>query len=402
MNKLIKGDSLEALQAMNDDSVDLIYIDPPYYFNTSRRGAFNYNSDFELADWKHLMSVRLIEAKRVMNKEAIIFISTNEDGMPYLRIICDEIFGEKNFVENFIWNNSNAIKNNSTTTSTTHEYVLCYAKNKVSISNRTYFRKKKKGVEKALSLYTSMKKAQKPIQEIEEALKLLSNHPSYLDLHGFSNADEVGIYKKDNLSAPSPKNKKTYDVLHPVTRQPCKLPSTGWRFTEESMQELLDQNRIAFGEDHTTVPSRRSYLYAPQFNEDKTYNIVTSLIDDTSRGKNDLLELFDEAPFAFPKPVSLIKTLIAMHPKKDIKVLDFFAGSGTTGHAVMELNKEDGGSRSFILVEQMDYAEDLTKERIIRAMSKYEYDESFTYEVFDSHGQEDDASQELVKADDAS
>jgi adenine specific DNA methylase Mod len=162
------------------------------------------------------------------------------------------------------------------------------------------------------------------------------------------------------------------------------------------MQELLNQNRIAFGEDHTTVPSRKLYL------EETKYEPARSILLNNSTGKEDLLELFDEAPFAFPKPVSLIKTLIAMHPEKDIKVLDFFAGSGTTGHAVMQLNKEDGGSRSFILVEQMDYAEDLTMERIIRAMNKYEYDESFTYEVFDSHGQQDDASQESVKACDAS
>ena len=382
-NLIIQGNNLSALHSLKAskkyNSYDLIYIDPPYYFKeTKSEDAFNYNSNFAKSSWVSFMKSRLIEAKTLMNKEAIIFISTNEDGMPYLRIICDEIFGEKNFIENFIWNNTNTGKNNSTTTRTSHEYILSYAKSKTSISDRTYFRRKKRGADQAQLIFTSMKALNKTNREIEVALKAFYKNKD-LDVHNFCNVDDIGIYKKDNISAPSSKNKKTYDVLHPITQQPCKLPSKGWGFTQESMQELLNQDRISFGEDHTTVPNKKNYLYAPLFYEDKTYNIVTSLIQDASQGKNDLLNLFDEAPFAFPKPVNLIKTLIAMHPKKDIKVLDFFAGSGTTGHAVMELNKEDGGTRSFTLVEQMDYAKDLTVARIQKAIDKYSYSEDYSF-----------------------
>ena len=372
MNKLIKGDSLEAMRAMDDESIDLIYIDPPYFFESSRKGAFNYNSDFTEDEWRELLVSRLTEAKRVLNDTGIIFASINEDGLILLKTFMHQVFGASNFVENFIWYNPNNIKNNSLTTSTSHEYVLCYAKDKLTISNKTYFRKKKSGVDEVLSIYSSMKALGKTNLEIEKTLKAFYKN-KHLDVHNFCNVDDAGIYYKDNLSAPAAKNKKTYDVLHPITNQPCKLPSTGWRFTQESMQGLLSQNRIAFGEDHTIVPSRKNYLYAPQYDEDKRYTVLKSLIEDTSYGKEDLLKLFDEAPFVFPKPVSLIKTLIAMHPKKDIKILDFFAGSGTTGHAVMELNKLDGGTRTFTLVEQMDYAEDITWERLVRAKAKYNY-----------------------------
>lgn len=373
MNQLIKADNLEALKSMEDNCIDLIYIDPPYFFHSSRKGAFNYDSDFTREQWTQLMMPRLTEAKRVLNDTGIIFVSINEDGQAYLKLFMDEVFGTANFVENFIWVNINAGKNNTLTTSNIHEYILCYAKSLNLIKTLKYFTKEKPGAKEILSIFNNGKLNNRTNLQIQkDILKYFKENTHLKGITNYFNVDNKAPYRKSPLSAPT-KNKKTYDLLHPITQKPCKVPSRGWGFTQESMQKLVDEDRICFGETEEIIPTSKTYI------TEVMTEPVRSLLEDSSSGKLDLLELFDEAPFAFPKPVSLIKTLIAMHPRKDIKVLDFFAGSGTTGHAVMELNKEDGGIRSFILVEQMDYAETITWERLKRAKAKYDYTDSLEF-----------------------
>ena len=175
--------------------------------------------------------------------------------------------------------------------------------------------------------------------------------------------DNYMPYTSADASAPNGKGPH-YDVLHPITKKPCKTPSRGWCFTRESMDELLDNNRILFGENENNVPRVKKTLI-----ETET-EVAKSIILDNTDGKKELMAIFNVATpdFTNPKPTTLIKTLLKFINSTDITVLDFFAGSGTTGQAVMELNKEDGGNRKFILCTNNEIDSNKSMELMI---SKY-------------------------------
>jgi adenine-specific DNA-methyltransferase len=346
----------------------MIYIDPPY--NTG--GDFVYKDDFKdtiknykeqtnqttrtnpetsgryHTDWLNMMYSRLMLAKNVLSEDGVIFVSIDEFEVFNLLKIMNEIFGENNVIENFIWI-KNVTKNNSKTTSTNHEFVLCYSKNKLIIEKiDDYFVKKKEGFDEVNKILNVCKQLKLNIKECENRLRSFYNQNPYLKgITSYKFIDsKYRAFSSDNMSPPGGEG-YDYEIIHPKTNKPCKKSTRGWLYTFEKFQELLSFDYILFGKDETTVPRLKKFL------DEVSLEIYTSIINENSNGERELRDIFnsDKAPFENPKPTKLINYLLRSVPQSDITVLDFFSGSSTTAHAVMRLNAEDGGKRKFILVQ---------------------------------------------------
>jgi len=393
-HKLIIGENYDALKnllAVYENKVDFIYIDPPYNTESTRTdgnsltdiegqntGKFIYRDKFSRTGWLNMMNERLQLARKLLSDKGVIFISIDDNEQAYLKVLCDDVFGEKNFVENFIWI-KNSTKNLSRTTSTNHEYILCYSKNKSVIEKLEIFRKKKEGLDEVKELIAKAENQNLTKEEVEKQLKeLYKQHKDwkgitqYVNVDIIKNEDEfhqvrkyLRVYMLDNTSAPGePKPERMYDILHPITKQPCKKPVNGWGFKKETMDDLIKNNRIEFYDSHLKVPRIKRYL------EDLEDEIIKSVITNYNDGKKELYSIFNEKVFEFPKTITLIKYFLQITDKNAI-ILDFFAGSGTTGQAVMELNEEDGGKRQFILCTNNEngIAENITYERLYRVIN---------------------------------
>lgn len=373
-NFLLEGDNLHSLKLLektHKGRIDVCYIDPPY--NTLNEDfaygdkMLDENDGFKHSKWLSFMKERLQIARKLLADDGVIFISIDEYEFAQLKILCDEIFGEDNFVENFIWV-KNSTKNLSKTTSTNHEYVLCYAKNIECVRrNDKLFRIEKPGLSEVKEI---LKKATDDgLSPVEASQKLKEFYKAHPELKGISQYNRVDFgpknsdqrsyqaYRLSDSSAPKATGKAaTYEVIHPIDGKPCISPARGWAYTWETMQKHIENGLIEFYNDHNHVPQFKRYLDSVETEVQK------SVISDFKDGKKELIKIFEESPFENPKPTTLIKTLIKCCGKNAL-VLDFFAGSGTTGQAVLDLNKEDGGNRHFILCtnnevsasKQLDY-----------------------------------------------
>lgn len=383
-NLYIEGDNLEVLKLLRHTymgKIKMIYIDPPY--NTGKdflykdnfyidkeeydENSGQYDEDGNLlfsntesngryhTDWLNMMYPRLRMARDLLTDDGAIFISIDEHEVSNLKKICDEIFGENNYIECFIWV-KNSTKNLSKTTSTNHEYILCYSKMKTYIEEQLLFRIEKPGINEVQAILKEANDSSLSVEETEKRLKQF--YKSREDLKGINsygkvdyviNSDgkkEMKLYTLSDLSAPKSVGKALdYDVYHPVTKKPCKVPSRGWVCSETKMLEYINNNLVYFYEDETKVPRFKRYLDTVQT------EVMKSVIENFNDGKKDLMKLFNgEAFFENSKPVSLLSYLFLL-TDKDTIILDFFSGSATTAHAVMELNAEDGGNRKFIMVQ---------------------------------------------------
>lgn len=237
MNKIFQGDNMLSLDLINDNSIDTIYIDPPY--NTNLK-TLSYNDTFD--NYKLFIKERLEKAKQKLKDDGIIFISIDEHSFSDLKIICDEIFFKKNYIETFIWV-KNSTKNNSRTTSCIHEYILCYAKIKNNVKGK--FRIKKPGIDEVLEIYNENKT--KSFSEIENLLKKFYKENSYLKgIKIYNKVDENGIFQIDNAGAQCG-NGIRENVFHPKTGKACSIPSGGWRYSLETLKEHIKNNRLFFG-----------------------------------------------------------------------------------------------------------------------------------------------------------
>ncbi len=426
-NLFIEGDNLEVLKLLQKSyagKVKLIYIDPPY--NTGK--DFIYRDDFRdnirnykkltgqvdeegsplttnteasgrfHTDWLNMMYPRLKQAHSLLKKDGAIFVSCDEEEQPRLRLIMDEIFGEENFVADMVW--AAGRKNDSRLISVSHEYIVCYVRDAEYLKEqKVTWRQRKKGLEDIYAQYESQKsKHGDDYEAITKGMKawfksLPQNHPAKAHKH-YSHADKRGLYFPDNISWPGGGGPK-YEVLHPVTGKPVKIPSRGWMTSDpEKMNQWIMDDRVHFGSDENTVPCIKSYL------KDKEYQTPYSVFYQDGRAATKRLrELMGDAVFDFPKDETVMKEIIEMVSANDDIVLDCFAGSGTTGHAVMAQNAKDGGKRRYILVqlpepldpekkEQKTAAEycdqlgkprtiaELTKERLRRAANKIKEEHS--------------------------
>lgn len=395
-NFILEGDNLHSLKLLNKThrgKIDVIYIDPPY--NTMNEGfvysdkKIDSNDGFRHSKWLSFMNERLRVANNLLAMNGLIFISVDENEYAQLKLLCDEIFNENNFVENIIWNKR--VPKNDKGIGNIHEYILVYAK---SSDFKYKLMVQKDGMDEINNLISEARKNKKSIPETEEELRKLykiKEYPRAITL--YNNIDNnYRIYGKINMSWPNGNTfGPRYDVLHPITKKPVKVPDRGWRWSEKTLQEKVDYNNIQqlhdgsymcgniwFSSKDSMQPSSVNYL------DEVDRMLLRSIISLKSDGGMILEEIFGEkSKFAYPKPVELIKMLIdaCTYNEKNAIILDFFAGSGTTAQAVMELNNEDGGSREFIICtnNESGICEQVTYPRIKTVITgKREDDSSYS------------------------
>lgn len=384
-NMLIVGDNLDALKLLQESylgKIKMIYIDPPY--NTGNDFVYHDNftikkddyrdftkdeegtvlvSEDEFAenskangrfhsDWLSMIYPRLKLARNLLTDDGVIFISIDDNEQANLKKVCDEIFGEDNFVANLIWQNKYTIANDKVNGLTTQtEYILCYAKI---------------GADRVIFTKAPLRK-----EYIEANYSNLDNDPNgpYMTVQMFKF-----------------KNPYSFDVTSPTG----KVWNKPWNFTPESFKALDDTGAVYWGLDGNSLPRKKVYLKNSK-GVGRRNLLLGEEVGYTADSSKDLRVLFEDGNiFEYTKPASLIKFLINMIPGNDGLILDFFAGSGTTGQATMEKNFEDDGSRRFILVQMdseldntktakksgLETVADITKERLRRVGEKISREKS--------------------------
>lgn len=329
------------------ENVDVCYIDPPYNTGNSNSASFTYNDSFGGSEkWLEFMEERLLPLKQLLKPTGVVIVSIDDSEVHHLRVLMDNLFGRKNFIAQVVVDSGSA-KNNARFFSVTHEYMLVYANNLAALyKSGVKWRKKRDGVDLLLSEYESTKKTMKnDFGAISKHLKQwVKTAPLTPRLKMFYNADARGLYTYADLSTPS--SGARYDVIHPVTGKPCKVPSRGWGITQENMEKLIADDRIIFPPDDTSQPLRKLYL------KSSNDQVQKAVLEYSARYSTHLLEkiLGKRNAFNNPKNLDMMIDLLALVTPVDGVVLDYFAGSGTTGHAVMALNKKENSKRKFVLV----------------------------------------------------
>ena len=345
-NLYIEGDNLEVLKLLRNSyygKIKMIYIDPPY--NTGNE--FIYNDKFKIdreeyeklegtineynerltinnknngeyhSRWLKSLYPRLKVARDLLTDDGVIFISIDDNEISNLKRICDEIYGEGNFIANIIWERAYSPVNLKKHFSENHDFIICYAKN----------------IENLIC---------NGLKRDEEGLSRYKNPDN----------DPRGVWQSDNLSVGPIVESKVYEIITPSGRR--ILPPNGrcWLLTKERFNEFIKDNRIWFGEDGNNVPRIKRFL-------SEVKNTVTPMtiwkyteVGHSQDAKQKLKKLFDgKSYFDYPKSIDLIKRILELYTDSDSIVLDFFSGSATTAHATMQLNSEDNGNRKFIMVQ---------------------------------------------------
>ncbi len=383
-NLYIEGDNLDVLKLLQETylgKIKMIYIDPPY--NTGS-DAFVYDDDsaisgFEFSersgqrddegnilfdmrpnnesngrfhtDWLNMMYPRLKFAKDLLSEDGVIFISIDDNEQANLKKICDEIMGEDNYIASLIW--AAGRKNDSKYISVSHEYILCYVKSLSNlIDSKVLWRERKQGIDEIYAAYERIKKQygndyQGATRALKEWYKGLPDTHAAKNHSHYSCIDEKGVYFPSDISWPGGGGPK-YEVLHPVTHKPVKIPNRGWVYpTKSRMDEVIKQGLVHFGEDENSVPCKKTYL-----SEGEYATPYSVFYKDGRAATKRLRSLMGAMVFQNPKDEGIIRNLIEFTLSKDDSIiLDFFSGSATTAHAVMQLNAEDGGHRKFIMVQ---------------------------------------------------
>ena len=380
-NLYIEGDNLDVLKLLQNsylNKVKMIYIDPPYntgndfiYRDNFKVSKEDYEEELGLfdeeenrlfkntetngryhSDWCSMMYPRLQLARNLLTDDGVIFISIDDNEVHNLRKICDEVFGEENFVANVVWERAYSPVNLKKHFSECHDYLLCYTKNLNSVVCNGLIR-------------------------TDDANARYSNPDN----------DERGVWKSSDLSVGPVIQEKVYEITTPSGRK--VLPPNGycWRLTKERFEQFLSENRIWFGESGNNVPSIKRFLSEVKDRITPMTIWKYSEVGHSQSAAQNLKKLFDDnAYFDYPKPVELLKRCLELYTNNDSIVLDFFSGSATTAHAVMQLNAEDGGNRKFIMVQLPEETDpkseaykagyknicEIGKERIRRAGKKIE------------------------------
>lgn len=416
-NLFIEGDNLEALKLLQETylgKIKMIYIDPPYntgndfiYRDDFSRDSSNYMQQSEQADseggrlvanteangrfhsdWLSMIFSRLRLARNLLCAEGTILISIDDNEVDNLRKVCNEVFGEENFVAQVVWQRSK--KGDSKLIAKVHEYVLCYVRDKQAVLANGPWRRPKEGADQVLAKYAEFREQFRNNHEAIRAemqawYKQLPNGDPRMAHKHYNWSDDRGLYFADNFAGPDDgrESRPRHDIFHPVTGKSCKKPSTGWRWDEEKTKWALVQNppRIHFGPDETTIPTRKSYLFEI---DSEPYSSV--FYRDGRSATLEVEELVGKGWFPFPKNTDVLTELIELVTKPDDIILDFFAGSGSTGHAVMKVNMTHGSKRRFVLAQipeatgRTGYSTiaEITKERLRKAGKKMAKSRSIT------------------------
>ena len=378
-NLFIEGDNLDALKLLQENylgKVKMIYIDPPY--NTGN--DFIYNDDFAEnteeflirsnqidedgnrliantesngrfhSDWLSMMYSRLRLARNLLRDDGVIFISIDDNEQVNLRKVCDEIFGSDNFITNIIWEKKFSPQNDAKFFSENHDYVICYAKNATELEIKLLPR----------------------TEEMNSRYKNYDNDPR-------------GVWTSDNLLRKDLQQSGIYTIQTPNGTQYNPPSGRSWRVSQAKFEEMVADNRIWFGENGGNVPRIKRFLSEVQDGTKAISIWKYSEVGHNQEASQELRKLFEgESYFDTPKPVRLILQILRLTSNSGDLILDFFAGSGTTAHAVMQLNAEDNGNRKFICVQLPEKTDeksdafkagftniaDISKERIRRAGSQ--------------------------------
>ena len=387
-NLYIEGDNLEVLKLLQKSylgKIKMIYIDPPY--NTGN--DFVYHDDFAMSadeyaeasgavdelgnkyiknmdsngrfhsDWCSMIYPRLMAARTLLTEDGVIFISIDDNEQKDLKNLCDEVFGCNNFLAQVVWERAYSPINLMKHFSPSHDYILCYAKN----------------IDNAIC---------HGIGRSDEANGRYSNPDN----------DPRGVWKASDLSVGPAVQENIYTITTPSGRNVEPPAGRSWRLSRKAFRERLEDNRIWFGPNGDNVPAMKRFLSELRKTGITPMTIWKHTEVDHSQGATQkLAKLFDgKKYFDYPKPVTLIERCLQLYSDKDSIILDFFSGSGTTAHAVMQLNAEDGGNRKYIMVQLPEETPedsearkagyntipDIAKERIRRAGKKIKEESPLT------------------------
>ncbi|MGI9461204.1 MAG: site-specific DNA-methyltransferase [Alphaproteobacteria bacterium] len=314
---MIEGDNYHALSVLyytHQNKIDIIYIDPPY--NTGKANEWKYNDKwidendaYRHSKWLNMMEKRLILAKKLLKDDGVIFISIDDNEMANLKLLCDEIFGEENFIESFIWHKKNSAKGvpPKNMVVNIHENILCYSKNKMA---------------------------------------QLLGEPRIDQTFSNPDNDPRGPWRRSNIKSTIENENNKFIIIDPKTGNKF---TNFWAFSQESLKKMISENRIIFPKNKDGLPKQKEFLN--EFSNPRIPIMSYLGLFHSQDTKEKIIDnILKNKSFIYRKPINLIKKIIEQGSKKEKTIiLDFFAGSGTTGHAVMELNEEDGGNRQFIL-----------------------------------------------------
>ena len=297
------------------------------------------------SDWLSMLYPRLRLCKNILAPNGAVFISIDDNETANVRRVCDEIFGEENFIGTIIW--KNATDNNPTNIATEHESIHVYARSRSKLE--TEWKSEVSAVKDVLvKIGDELLAAYKNLSDLQAAYAawFRENRAQLGELDRYKYIDFGGVYTGSQSVHNPGKEGYRYDVKHPKTKLPCKEPLMGYRFPEETMKRLLAEERIIFGDDHNKIIELK--VYAREF-EDKLSSVFEL---DGRTGPYDLKSLFPEARkvFSNPKPVQLLERVLAFTTSNKDICVDLFAGSSTLPHALMRLNARNGGERSFIAI----------------------------------------------------
>lgn len=358
-NLYIEGDNLDVLKLLQEtylEKIKVIYIDPPY--NTGN--DFVYKDDFSISnssyiensgqmddqgnrlvqnmesngryhtDWLNMMYPRLRVAKSLLTKDGVIFISIDYNEVYNLRNICNEIFGSQNFVGEIIWRS--ATDNNPSQIAMEHEYILCYAKN-LSEQPKWLIKSSKATLIEDKYNELSEKYGKENIKQIQDELKKwIKEHSEELQgVSHYTYVDEIGVYYPGNSSNTKPGG-YMFDIIHPITKKVCNKPDYGYRWTEKTFWDADSRGDVEWGKDENTIPKIKKRI------DTVTEMLKSYYYEDSRYWTKYLNKLLGGRVFDNPKSVNLLIHLLEYVVNENDIVMDFFSGSGSTAHAVMQLN----------------------------------------------------------------
>ncbi len=420
---LVHGENFQSLRLLESrfrEQIRCIAIDPPY----NRLGdGFPYKDNYRHSSWLTMMRDRIGVAINFLRSDGALFSNIDENERDSLQVVLDLTFGKDNRVEELIWA-QNTTHSQSPLYSTNHEYVEVYARDRqIAENDKMMFREPKPGFAEVMELVGELNKTFPPVDEIERRINALykshieefktelesmglvydeetKKQDPWRGLYNYNNAEyrdpsgiivspdaaqraggAIRVWREDNPSTSAQKqadstrdpldaNFRFYKPLHPVTGKPCPHPKRGWLWpykwpdkSRESFSSMDAEGKIVWGEDETKVPQAKRFL------DEVETNVAKSFFHDYTDGEKQLVSLFGEnGVFPTPKPTTLISRFISQTCSRNDWVLDFFGGSGTTGHSVVNLNRNDFGRRRFLLVEAGDHFDRVMTKRIKKVM----------------------------------
>jgi adenine-specific DNA-methyltransferase len=344
-NIIIEGENLAVLKLLSNsyrEQVKCIYIDPPYntgkdfvYSDKFNQDKKEYWEDAEVTEngfkidtntetdgrfhsnWLNMMYSRLLIARQLLKEDGVIFISIDDNEVHHLRKLCDEVFGEENFISNVIWEKKFAPSNDAKWFSDNHDHIIVYAKNK------EIFRP-----------------------------NLLERNKGAIARYKNNDNDERGVWVSGDMTVKTYNANYDFEITTPSGRKISPPKGICWRYSQEKVAELIKDNRVWFGSSGDNVPRVKRFLTEVKDGITPLTIWYHKDVGHNQSATQELRKIFEgEQYFDTPKPVNLLERVVSISMSRNDIILDFFAGSGTTGQAVTELNQEDGGNRKYILVQ---------------------------------------------------